>query len=86
METGSIISIGNDEIPYYVQFDKGYAAYCANHEIELIDEPSTTLRDQFAMSALTGILAGGWNIHEYSATVHAYLFADAMLEQRKDKT
>jgi hypothetical protein len=37
METGSIISIGNDEIPYYVQFDKGYAAYCANHEIELIE-------------------------------------------------
>jgi hypothetical protein len=40
-----------------------------------------TLRDQFAMAALTGLLTGGFN-HKAAAGV-AYDVADSMMEARK---
>lgn len=45
---------------------------------------SMTLRDQFAMAALTGIIVNDTNIPE-DASRYAYEMADAMLEARKEK-
>lgn len=47
-----------------------------------------TLRDQFAMNVITGLMAGvtndtEWNEHEYSKT--CYEVADAMIAARKGK-
>jgi len=50
----------------------------AKHMIEM-----ATLRDQFAMAALTGIMADGWV--DSRACKRAYEIADAMLEARKEK-
>lgn len=44
---------------------------------------AATLRDQFAMAALTGIMADGWV--DSRACKRAYEIADAMLEARKEK-
>jgi len=47
----------------------------------------TTLRDQFAMAALTGFMGSGdcaTGNHDATARL-AYRFADAMLEARKEK-
>ena len=47
----------------------------------------TTLRDQFAMAALTGFMGSGdcaTGNHDAAARL-AYRFADAMLEERKKK-
>ena len=47
----------------------------------------TTLRDQFAMAALTGFMGSGdcaTGNHDAAARL-AYRFADAMLEARKEK-
>lgn len=50
------------------------------------------LRDQFAMSALQGLLANPFDVDELTgdAIKHfagmSYEYADAMLEARKDKT
>lgn len=47
-----------------------------------------TLRDQFAMAALTGLLAGQggedcwWQRERESLCWHAYLYADTMLAER----
>jgi hypothetical protein len=45
---------------------------------------SMTLRDQFAMAALPGIIVNDTNIPE-DASRYAYEMADAMLKARKDK-
>lgn len=45
-----------------------------------------TLRDQFAMAALTGITRGTPVSAAQSAATCAYIFADAMLEARKEKS
>jgi len=42
-----------------------------------------TLRDQFAMAALTGMLAA--NCDKYRAPMYAYEVADYMLGARKEK-
>lgn len=43
-----------------------------------------TMRDQFAMAALTGLIAdSAWGFHDLAQK--AYGFADAMLEARKGK-
>ena len=47
-----------------------------------------TLRDQFAMAALTGLCASlngtdNWEVLGKEAAIYAYEFADAMLEVRK---
>jgi len=47
-----------------------------------IAEPCATLRDQFAMAALTGLLADPAT-KEKLAVKQSYIFADAMLEARK---
>ena len=45
------------------------------------------LRDQFAMAALTGLISGSKGIagFEPSDAIHAYRWADAMMEARKPK-
>jgi hypothetical protein len=44
-----------------------------------------TLRDQFAMAALTGLISdSAWRFHDLAQK--AYGFADAMLEARKEKS
>ncbi len=60
------------------------AASVENMEVEIPKLPDdfATLRDQFAMAALQGMLAGGANIYDFFAVSHAYAFADAMLEER----
>ena len=57
---------------------------------EIIPDPGPTLRDQFAMAALTGLMQGlpqGWgNDIDQIATDRcsdAYIFADAMLAERE---
>lgn len=48
-----------------------------------VDEP-VTLRDRFAMAALTGILANPGRLGSFSETVRAsYEFAAAMLAERE---
>ena len=43
-----------------------------------------TLRDQFAMAALTGLISdSAWRFHDLAQK--AYGFADAMIEARKEK-
>ena len=39
------------------------------------------LRDQMAMAALTGLLAGGWPVHD-DPSFQAYILADLMLAER----
>jgi len=46
-------------------------------------EPTETLRDKFAMAALTGMLANSMRYCPCEETAEeAYQFADAMIEQR----
>lgn len=80
---------------YGVQFENGYDAISGVH-LELA-EPATpatpatspqaapTLRDQFAMAALTGLLASEDMIDEDKAATLAYDCADAMLAARDGK-
>lgn len=42
------------------------------------------LRDQFAMAALQGLLAGGYQGEYSHAARHAYVYADEMLEARDE--
>lgn len=58
-----------------------------------LPKETITLRDQFAMAALTGILACsktvgmiGCNAFEHIISKEAYQAADAMLRQRQEKT
>jgi hypothetical protein len=52
---------------------------------ELLDRP--TMRDQFAMAALTGMLAGYSNDEEGQHFVEvAYQFADYMMKERDEPT
>lgn len=58
--------------------------------IELITSPSMpvpieTMRDRFAIAALTGLLAneGMYSEHWHTYSKHAYALADAMMEARK---
>jgi hypothetical protein len=44
-----------------------------------------TLRDQFAMAALTGMIADPSGVDYRSVPRKAYEMADAMLEARKEK-
>lgn len=51
-------------------------------------EPSATLRDQFAMAALTGLLSSTNtppNVNMHEAALSAYLVADALLAAREAK-
>jgi hypothetical protein len=43
------------------------------------------LRDQMAMAALTGLLAGGWPVHD-DPSAKAYILADLMLAERNRTT
>jgi len=45
--------------------------------------PVKTLRDEFALAALTGVIAGSHHETWNNAAVRAYQLADAMLEARK---
>lgn len=47
-----------------------------------MEESPKTLRDEFAMAALTGWLADGSVSNEETAAVRAYEFADAMMAAR----
>ena len=44
-----------------------------------------TLRDQFAMAALTALATGSSDAAAMYAARSAYIFADAMLKARKEK-
>jgi hypothetical protein len=46
-------------------------------------EPRLTLRDQFAMAAMTGLLSDPSSSGPDGAAMVAYKYADAMLEARK---
>ncbi len=55
---------------------------------EAINDGAGSLRDRFAIAALTGIIAGEGASHEVApayASKRAYAMADAMLEQRDAK-
>lgn len=56
------------------------------HSLDKIKENQPTLRDQFAMAALQGLLSceSTNGNHELFAK-QAYAYADAMLEVRKEK-
>jgi hypothetical protein len=50
---------------------------------EPIPPEQPTLRDRFAMAALTGMLAeGSWVLEKLAISNRAYRFADEMLESR----
>lgn len=52
-------------------------------QVESLGEGQPTLRDQFAMAALTGILSKlGINVNDREMASYAYVFADAMLKER----
>lgn len=51
-----------------------------NEELERDSKEEPTLRDQFAMAALTGMLARGFDARPRAQV--AYEYADAMLEAR----
>ena len=48
-----------------------------------VREPRATLRDQFAMAALTGLLSDPTSSGPEGCATAAYLYADAMMEARK---
>ena len=54
-----------------------------------VNEPECTLRDQFAMAALTGLVASFHSLdmdnYKEKAAVTAYEYADAMLAEREKK-
>lgn len=51
---------------------------------DLNSNPDTeTMRDRFAMAALTGLVASGKYIHAKSTASISYEIADAMMEARK---
>ena len=69
------------------QNEQWAAAITGNNPIEYV-EPHPTLRDQFAMAALTGIVIGEFQCPSTPATHESvahdcYEMADAMLEARK---
>lgn len=53
-----------------------------------IQEHHETMRDRFAMAALTGLLAneGMYSEHWHTYSKHAYALANAMIEARKKET
>lgn len=59
-------------------FTLGQTSYSTRVVVEQV-----TLRDQFAMAALTGMLAA--NCDKYIAPIWAYEVADYMLGARKEK-
>ena len=52
---------------------------------EAVTGSAVTLRDQFAMAALQGMLTDSKNgdVHETEIACMAYAYADAMLEERE---
>ena len=48
-----------------------------------VDKQFMDLRDKLAMSALQGLLAGGYQGEYINAARHAYSYADSMLEARE---
>lgn len=48
-----------------------------------VREPRATLRDQFAMAAMTGLLSDPTSSGPKGCATAAYLYADAMMEARK---
>lgn len=53
------------------------------HPIFTMNEPRATLRDQFAMAALTGLLSDPTSSGPKGCAEAAYSYADAMMERRK---
>ena len=51
--------------------------------IMMVNEPRATLRDQFAMAAMTGLLSDPTSSGPKGCATAAYLYADAMMEARK---
>lgn len=49
---------------------------------EIRIEPQMTLRDQFAMAALTGLLAARADLSAEAIVSYAYGYADSMLKKR----
>lgn len=67
----------------------GFTILDDNHTKSLFaQQQQPTLRDRFAMAALTGLVSASENAEDWSwrtgsLTGDAYLFADAMMEARK---
>ena len=63
----------------------GYLWDIAQYYIVDTDEAIHVLRDEFAMAALTGLLAHASGEDPHNAPAMAYALADAMLAARKEK-
>lgn len=75
-ESGSSISAR------FADFLRVEESICNHMPMIQVVEPQATLRDQFAMAALIGLLAGSRSISG-RAVLAAYMYADEMLEARK---
>ncbi len=71
--------------------DSAISLYRVLSDAQTSEEPVKTLRDEFAMAALTGIVGGYWGTEQMSGlgpsefADEAYQIADAMLAARKEK-
>jgi hypothetical protein len=66
-----------------ILYDRKTIVNIEGHQLPAMFSEATTLRDQFAMAALTGIASrDGMSSADYMSRL-AYELADAMLETRK---
>lgn len=65
--------------------NQGSGGMLPNDNFGTIRQPTKTLRDEFAMAALTGMLSANRLGHADKEAERAYAFADAMLAAREVK-
>ena len=66
-----------------IEYDRGHARGYAE-ALEDTRRPMPTLRDFFAMSALSGMLAANTQLTDEMLAEHSYMAADAMLKAREN--
>ena len=66
-----------------ILYDRKTIVNIEGHQLPAMFSEATTLRDQFAMAALTGILSKHDNLLSERVAEIAFDYADAMLETRK---
>lgn len=70
--------------PYYHEFNPAPAPTSVDEPISTLEHAPKTLRDEFAMAALGGLLAAPREYdHDLSEAEWAYQIADEMMEARK---